>query len=118
MKDFKELEVWKACKNLVIMVYKNTDNFPKTEQFGLTNQLRRAAVSVPSNIAEGIGRKTNKDSSNFMYISRGSLFEIETQVIISFELAYLSDLQLEELVNQINYCRKLVNGMINYFDKP
>jgi four helix bundle protein len=115
MKDFKDLEVWKECKNLVLMIYKVTENFPKTEQFGLTNQVRRAAVSVPSNIAEGIGRRTDKDSSNFMFIARGSLFEIETQIIISFELAYLSDMQFEEIANQINLCRKLVNGMINYF---
>lgn len=117
MKDFKELDVWIEAKKLVLMIYKTTETFPKHELFGLSNQIRRAAVSVPSNIAEGIGRKTAKDAAHFLYTSRGSLFEIETQTIISFDLNYMSIKQSEELQVQIQICRRLINGMINYFEK-
>jgi four helix bundle protein len=117
MKDFKELDVWIEGKKLVLMIYKTTETFPKHELFGLTNQIRRAGVSVPSNIAEGIGRKTAKEAAHFLYTSRGSLFEIETQVIISFELGYMPVQQNEELQAQIQTCRRLINGMINYFEK-
>jgi four helix bundle protein len=118
MKDFKELEVWKESKRLVIMIYKTTENFPKHELFGLTNQIRRAAVSIPSNIAEGIGRKTDKDSAHFMFTASGSIFELETQLIISTELDYIPKEKYQELSTQIEYCRRLINGMINYFEKP
>jgi four helix bundle protein len=118
MKDFKELEVWKESKRLVIMIYKSTETYPKHELFGLSNQMRRAAVSIPSNIAEGIGRKTDKDAAHFMFTSRGSLFELETQVIISFDLGYILQERQDEILNQIAHCRRLVNGMINYFEKP
>lgn len=118
MKDFKELEVWKEAKRLVIMVYKLTETYPKTELFGLVNQMRRSAISIPSNIAEGVGRKTEKDAAHFMFTSRGSLFELETQTIISMDLNYISKDKFIEIGAQIEYCRRLINGMINYYEKP
>ena len=84
--SYRELEVWKQTRVLVKNIYQLTKNFPKDEQFGLTNQQRRAAISIPSNIAEGCGRNSFKDSLHFFFVARGSLYEVETQVIISFDL--------------------------------
>jgi four helix bundle protein len=116
MKDFKDLDVWKASKQLAVIFYKNTENFPKHELFGLTNQMRRAAISISSNIAEGCGRKTAKDTTQFLYISRGSLFELESQLIIAFELNYILQEPYDQLNEQIIKCRQLINGFINYYE--
>ncbi len=83
MKSYRELEVWKVSMDLVDAVYELTDRFPKSEVFNLTSQLRRAVVSVPSNIAEGWGREDTKDYMRFLRIAKGSLMEIETQLEIS-----------------------------------
>lgn len=117
MKDFKELNVWREAKHLAINTYKCTENFPKHELFGLVNQMRRSAVSIPSNIAEGNGRRTNKDKAQFLYTARGSLFELETQIVISYELNFISDSTLDSLNYQIQTCRKLINGFINYLEQ-
>jgi four helix bundle protein len=117
MIDFKELDVWREAKYLAVTTYKCTENLPKHELFGLTNQMRRAAVSMPSNIAEGCGRRTNKDKAQFMYTARGSLFELETQIFIAHELDYISDTALDSLNIQIQRCRKLINGYINYLER-
>ena len=82
LESYRNLEVWKQTKGLVCLIYQVTKAFPKEEQFGITNQLRRASVSIPSNIAEGCGRNHSKDSIQFFFISRGSLYEVETQIII------------------------------------
>jgi len=79
MKSYTDLEVWKYSRGLVKLVYMLTKSFPKEETYGLTNQIRRCAVSVPSNIAEGIGRQSNKETIHFLYIAKGSLQEVETQ---------------------------------------
>jgi four helix bundle protein len=115
--SYRDLDVWKQSRLLVRSVYQLSKTFPKDEQFGLTNQLRRAAISVPSNIAEGSGRNHSKDSIQFFFIARGSLYEIETQLIISFDLEYISDTQLQEVLVQVTRCKKLINGFINYFQK-
>jgi four helix bundle protein len=115
--SYRDLDVWKQSRQLVKSVYQLSRSFPKEEQFGLTNQLRRAAISVPSNIAEGSGRNHSKDSIQFFFIARGSLYEIETQLIISFDLEYISDGHLQEVLEQITRCKKLINGFINYFQK-
>lgn len=81
--DYKELDVWKENKDLVKLVYSFTNSFPPSEQFGLTLQIRRSAVSIPSNIAEGIGRNHSKDTLQFLFIARGSAYELETQLLIS-----------------------------------
>lgn len=113
--SYRELDVWKHSRILVKSIYQITRAFPKDEQFGLTNQLRRAAVSVPSNIAEGCGRNHAKDSIQFFFIARGSLYEVETQVIVSFDLDYLSQQDLDSTLDQIIKCKKILNGFINYY---
>jgi len=113
--SYQELEVWKQAKDLVRVVYDLTKKFPKDEQFGLTNQLRRAAVSIPSNIAEGCGRNHFKDSLQLFFISRGSLYEVETQILISFDLGYINNEDLKITIEKINSGKRLLNGFINYF---
>lgn len=110
MHNFKELKVWQNSKNLVIDIYKDTENFPKTEIFGLTNQIRRASVSVPSNIAEGCGRNSNKDLTRFLDIANGSSFELETQLIIANELKFLDDNSFEMLCKKLDEVQKMIYG--------
>ncbi len=113
-KSYTNLEVWQLCRKLVSEVYTVSRSFPKEELFGLTNQLRRAAVSVPSNIAEGCGRQTTRDTINFLFIARGSLYELETQLYIALDLAYLSLETTEALLVQLTSCKKLLHGFISY----
>ena len=93
---YKELIVWQKALVLVKQIYLVTQTFPHSEMYGLVNQMRRAAVSVPSNIAEGQARKTSAEFSRFLSISQGSLAELETQLIIARDLGYLSDMQFGE----------------------
>jgi four helix bundle protein len=98
----RDLLVWQKSIELVTLVYRLTESFPKHEQFGLTNQLRRAATSVPANIAEGAARSTRKDLLHFLVIARGSLSEIDTLVEIAGNLGYLENkMELQETVNQV-----------------
>lgn len=117
IESYQDLEVWKQTKELVIHIYQVTKSFPKDEQFGLTNQLRRAAVSVPSNIAEGCGRNHFKDSIQFFFISRGGLYEMETQILIAVDLGYVNDSDKKSILEKIKSCKRLLNGFINYFQK-
>jgi four helix bundle protein len=91
MHRYKELKVWQKAIELTVEVYKITKNLPREEKFALANQLNRCAVSIPSNIAEGAGRNSNKDFNNFLGIALGSAFELETQLLIINHLGYLSD---------------------------
>ncbi len=113
--DYKELDVWKETKELVKLVYEFTNDMPSNEQFGLTLQVRRAAVSIPSNIAEGIGRNHTKDTIQFLFIARGSMFELETQLILCKEIYNLNNSQFEQLWTKLQNCKMLINGFINYF---
>lgn len=113
--EYSNLEVWTEARILVRNVYDLTKTFPKVEMFGLTNQIRRCAVSVPSNIAEGSGRRSSKDTLQFLYISRGSLYELETQIYLSLDQNYISEIQFEEVSKQILRCKKLINGFIKYY---
>ena len=115
--SYRDLDVWKQARVLVKNVYQVTRRFPKEEQFGLTNQLRRAVISIPSNIAEGCGRNHTKDSTQFFFVTRGSLYEVETQLILAADLEFLSIQELEVISAQIIKCKKLLNGFINYFQK-
>ena len=107
MGPYQNLTVWQKAMVLAKDVYSVTANYPKSETFGLVNQMRRCVVSIPSNIAEGYGRGTNKDLLHFLYISLGSSNELETQLLLSREFTYLSDddasmlLQLNEQVNKM-----------------
>lgn len=108
----KDLDVWKLGIELVTKIYEITSNFPTTEQFGLTSQMQRAAISIPSNIAEGAARNSEKEYIHFLYISLGSLAELETQLIISNKLGFLEDVSIFEEVEKLR--RKLLN-FIKYF---
>jgi four helix bundle protein len=103
--------------DLVKEIYTLTDTFPTYEQFGLTSQLRRASVSVPSNIAEGSARNGNKEFINFCYISLGSLSEIETQIIIAYELNFLEDTVTQSVLQKIELIRKKLLNFIKYLKK-
>lgn len=102
MNDFKKLKIWELGIDLCLEIYEITKKFPKDEIYGLTSQLRRASVSVPSNIAEGAGRSTNKDFRKFLFNSMGSLKEIETQLIISKKLKYIQENQFKKILMNIN----------------
>lgn len=117
IRSYRELDVWKQARSLVKSVYQLSNNFPKTEQYGLVSQLRRAAISVPSNIAEGCGRNHYKDSIQFFFVARGSLYEIETQLILSSDLGFILEDELNKELEQVTQCKKLLNGFINYFQK-
>ena len=110
VKTYKELVAWQKGMNLVRKVYAVTGNFPRTEQYRLVDQLTRAVVSVPSNVAEGFGRSANKDFSHFLSQARGSLFEVETQLLISKDLGYVED--VSELLEDIAELVKILNGLI------
>ena len=115
MRTHKDLDAWKNGIALVEVVYQVTREFPHTELYGLTSQMRRAAVSVPSNIAEGAARNSTKEFIQFLYVSLGSLSEVETQLIIAKRLSYLGDsARVEE---QIEAGRRLILGLIRYLRK-
>jgi four helix bundle protein len=111
---YTDLEVWKKSKNFASTIYKISASFPKDEIYGLTSQIRRCAVSVPSNIAEGSGRQYSKDTIQFLAIARGSLYEMETQLFISCDLGYISLIQLNESLTEIENIGKLLNGYIRF----
>ena len=113
MAHFKELIVWQKSINLVTEIYRITEKFPSNEIYGLTSQLRRASVSVPSNIAEGNTRRSKADYLQFLRIARGSCSEIETQIIISKNLGFINDITFETLSFNIVEISKMINGLIN-----
>ncbi|MCW5910540.1 MAG: four helix bundle protein [Cyclobacteriaceae bacterium] len=118
IKSYADLEVWKNAKNLAKEIYLVTNSFPTHEQYGLVAQLRRASVSVPSNIAEGCGRNSSKDTVRFLFIARGGLYEIETQIILAHELGFIThDETKEKILEMVNTSKKLLNGFISYYSK-
>jgi four helix bundle protein len=110
--SYKQLLVWQKSKSFAVEIYKQTENFPRREIYGLTSQLRRAAVSVPSNIAEGQGRLTRGEFRTFLGQARGSLLEIATQLAISEELGYLSSQAFALLDTECNEIRRMLNALI------
>jgi four helix bundle protein len=111
--DYKELRVWQDAMTLVRDIYRLTRTLPKEETFGLTSQMRRAAVSVPSNIAEGKGRHSQRELAQFLYRSRGSLLELETQVLIAHDLGYIDEPICAAVGWQIKKLACTLNGLIN-----
>jgi len=111
MHRFKDLEVWKISVEMVREIYEMTENFPKNEQFGLVNQIRRSAVSIPSNIAEGAGKNTNRDFNRFISIASGSCNELETQLIISQELNFISKDEYTEMGGKLNRIQNMIFGL-------
>jgi four helix bundle protein len=111
---FEDLDAWQLAMDLVCDIYPATKLFPKDETFGLASQMRRAAVSVPSNIAEGKGRTTDKDFSVFLGYARGSLNELQTQTLLAHRLGYIDDLTRERLIARIQHVRRVLSGLINF----
>lgn len=111
--DYKELDVWVQARSLVKNVYVLIKDFPREEQYGLTSQIRRCVVSVSSNIAEGCGRRTSKETIHFLHISRGSLYELETQLFLANNLEYIIP-DISVILNELERVKKLINGFINY----
>ena len=117
VRRFNELIVWQRSMDLVESIYNATKIFPREEIYGLTSQLRRAAVSLPSNIVEGQGRHTTKDFLNFLSIARGSLAEVETQVLIAERLGYLSSDVCATTCDTIAEIGRLLNGLIKSLNR-
>ena len=113
MKDHKELDVWQKGMDFVQTVYELTGHFPKEEVYGLTSQLRRSAVSVPSNIAEGAARNTDKEFLNFLHIAQGSAAEAETQLLIARRLSYPGD--FDSVLARLRTVQKLLHGLIRHY---
>jgi len=109
--NFKELKVWKAGIELCKVIFVLTKIFPPEEKFGLISQMTRCAVSIPSNIAEGCGRKSNKEFYQFLNVALGSSFELETQVIIAKEFNYISDEKSEAICSTIIEIQKMIAGL-------
>jgi four helix bundle protein len=111
VKSYKDLIVWQKAIDLVVAVYRQSKTFPNDETYGLRQQIRRAVVSIPSNIAEGQCRSSTGDFLRFLAIAYGSLGELETQVLIARRLEYFNHEQAEELFHQINEVGRLINGL-------
>jgi four helix bundle protein len=110
-RSYRDLEVWKLSIEFVKEIYLITEKFPKSETYGLTNQIRRAAVSIPSNIAEGQGRNSSKEFRQFLGIALGSVAETETQLLIAKEINFLRSYELEPLLVTVDRIRKMIKGL-------
>jgi four helix bundle protein len=116
--SYRDLRVWQQAMELVVETYKQTRDFPKTEIYGLTSQMRRAAESTPSNIAEGKGRSTDRDRAHFFCHARGSLLELETQILIAQRLAYLARAQADGLLNVSAHLGRMLNALVQSLKTP
>lgn len=113
IRDFTDLKTWQEAHKLAKEIYRVTKNFPKEETYSLIDQIRRAAVSVTSNIAEGFGRNTYKDKVNFFYQAQGSLIELKNQLILSRDIGYLQEAEFLKLLDLANFVHKLLQGLIS-----
>jgi len=110
--NFRKLDVWWKARNLIKEIYVITQKLPENEKYGLTSQIRRAAISIPSNIAEGCGRGTDNQLANFFKIAHGSACELETQLLLSGDLEFISELKVNELINNIHEIQKMILSLI------
>lgn len=110
--DTNKLIVWQKSHKLVLEIYEITKGFPREEQFGLTSQMRRAAVSIPSNIVEGKARGSNKEYKRFLLMARGSLEEVKYQLLLARDLKYINDEQYKELLSLAKDIGRLLNGLL------
>jgi four helix bundle protein len=117
LKNYKELKVWQKSYRLCMEIYKVTGKFPNEEKYGLTSQIRRSAVSIPSNIAEGYGRKTTADYIRMLYIAYGSLCELETQIMIADDLNYAMHADKEQLRKLISEVERMLKALIRSLEE-
>ena len=115
IKSFTDLNAWKEGHKLVIIIYKQTKEFPKEELFSLTNQIQRASVSITSNIAEGFSRRSEKEKIQFYYIALGSLTEVQNQLLIARDIGYIKNETFKQIADQTVIVSKLCNGLIKKF---
>lgn len=113
IKSYKQLRIWQSGIDIVKHVYSVTKNYPREELYSLTSQMRRSAISIPSNIAEGFKRYHKKEYAQFLHISLGSAAELETQLIISNELGYLKENELNELSAKLEHLSKMTSSLLN-----
>ncbi|WP_248724671.1 four helix bundle protein [Seonamhaeicola sp. ML3] len=113
MRDFRKLDIWKNGIELVTQIYQLSDKLPSEEKFGLRSQITRAAVSVPSNIAEGCSRNSEVEFKRFLEIAIGSLFEVETQLVIAQKLKFIEEKELESIFTLVQKEAKMINSLIN-----
>jgi four helix bundle protein len=113
IKSYKDLDVWKKGIAFAKRAYQITRNFPKEETYGLVSQIRRSAVSIPSNIAEGRSRQHKNEFVQFLYIALGSCAECETQIVVAFELEYLKVEIKKELLEELSQIGKMIRGLVN-----
>jgi len=114
MKTHKDLNVWQESIKLVTLIYEKTKSFPKEELFALTSQIRRSAISIPSNISEGAARESNKEFLRFLYISLGSISELDTQLLIAKNLDFLTKEDWVQLDKKLTEIRKMLAGLIKF----
>jgi four helix bundle protein len=115
IKSYKDLIVWQKSMDLAELIYHLTEKFPSNEIFGITSQMRRASVSVPSNIAEGYGRQSTGSYTQFLSIARGSLCELETQTILSYRFKYINQIEYDNVMNKIMEISKMLTSLISKF---
>jgi four helix bundle protein len=114
MRPHQKLEAWSRAIELVTDIYKSTEDFPKEERYGLTGQIRRAAVSIPANLAEGAGRRSQKEFAHFLSNSQGSASELETELIIAHRLGYLDERTFARLIQQLERIGRLITGLVRH----
>ena len=115
--NFKNLKVWNLAMELVRDVYRSVNDFPQDEKYGLNSQIKRCVISIPSNIAEGSGRNTNKDFVKFLYISLGSSYELETQLILAHDFKFINQSAFATSMESIEEIQKMLRGLIDRFNK-
>ncbi len=112
IRSFTDLQVWKEAHKLVLLVYKATKEFPKEELYCLSEQIRRCVVSISSNIAEGFSRQTKKEKQQFYFTAKGSLTELQNQILIARDLHFMSQVSFQEIAQQTVKVHKLLNGLL------
>jgi four helix bundle protein len=114
MKTHKDLNVWQESIKLVTLIYEKTKTFPKDELFALTSQIKRSAISIPSNISEGAARESNKEFLRFLFIAQGSISELDTQLLIAHNLSFLSKEDYIQIDEKLTEIRKMLAGLIKF----
>jgi four helix bundle protein len=117
MRAHHNLDVWRKAVDFVVLIYEKTESFPKEEKFGLTSQVRRAAVSIPANIAEGAARKSDKEFLQFLYVSQGSASEVETEILIAYRLGFLSESDYKLLNESLDNIGRMITGLSNHLKR-